>query len=45
MMEQNITLINEKVKKESGFVDAVMKEMQKVPHEQYPRTSQNDAHD
>ncbi|OGX37149.1 MAG: ATPase [Omnitrophica WOR_2 bacterium RIFCSPHIGHO2_02_FULL_52_10] len=29
-MEQNITLINEKVKKESGFVDAVMKEMQKV---------------
>ena len=30
MMEQNITLINEKVKKESGFVDAVMKEMQKV---------------
>ena len=30
MMEQNITLINEKVKKESGFVDAVMMEMQKV---------------
>ena len=30
MMEQNITLINEKVKKESGFVDAIMMEMQKV---------------
>jgi len=30
MTDQNITLINEKVKKESGFVDAVMMEMQKV---------------
>ena len=30
MTEQNITLINEKVKKESGFVEALMLEMQKV---------------
>ena len=30
MTNQDITLINEKVKKESGFIEGVIREMQKV---------------